>query len=296
MAKIIVTGASGFVGRHLVERLASLGWSILCITRPHSDISFLASLNKNISFLVWENDIKKMAEQIKRFSPIAAVHLASYFIASHTPNDIGDLVESNILFGMQLLEAMGMAGVKNIVNTGTSWENYDAESAEVRPVCLYAATKVSFEEVLKFYSYTQNFKCITLRLFDTYGPNDTRKKIIPILLKAYHDDVALEMSPGEQELEMVHVSDVVDAFIQAVNRLANEDSLQGFCEVYGVASGNPMTLRTIVSKLESYLNYKFDIKWGGRQYREREVMEVWKNYERLKGWSPKYVFPEGLIE
>ena len=127
------------------------------------------------------------------------------------------LVDSNVLVGTQVAEAMLRAGCRGIVNTGTSWQR-DARGA-YDPVCLYAATKQAFEDVLTYYVSAEGFAATTLRLYDTYGPDDPRPKLVNALAGALRSGTPLSLSPGEQLLDLVHIDDVTAAFAAAGRRL-----------------------------------------------------------------------------
>lgn len=117
---------------------------------------------------------------VENINPDIVIHIASLTSVTHDYSTIENLLRSNIEFPTKLLEAMEVAGVKKFINTGTTWQNYN--SADYEPVNLYAATKQAFEDILKYYIFAKGFSSITLRLFDTYGPNDTRKNLYHYLI------------------------------------------------------------------------------------------------------------------
>ena len=88
------------------------------------------------------------------------------------------------MFGAHILEAMALTSVSYFINTGTYWQHYGGSST-YSPSCFYAATKQSFQDILKYYTDSKLIKSITLKLFDTYGPNDSRAKIFTILSELF---------------------------------------------------------------------------------------------------------------
>jgi nucleoside-diphosphate-sugar epimerase len=225
-------------------------------------------------------------------NPAIIFHLASLFLSEHSAHDVDRLIISNVLFGAQLLEAMAIHGITNIVNTGTSWQHY--ENKAYSPVNLYAATKQAFEDILRFYVEAKGVKAITLKLFDTYGPNDTRPKLFHLLEKIARERMALAMSPGEQIIDLVHVSDVVSAFETASNRLMN--ALVDGHEQYAVSSDTPMSLQAVVRTFERVLGRRLAIEWSGRPYRAREVLTLWNRGKRLPGWAPAFSLEAGITD
>ncbi|GAH74036.1 unnamed protein product, partial [marine sediment metagenome] len=204
----LVTGATGFVGSHLVRRLIKDGWEAHIITRSSSSLAQLEDVCNKIIVHRHDGTTNSMINIVKGVKPEIVFHLASLFLAQHTSEDIERLVQSNLLFGVQLAEAMTLQGVTKLVNTGTSWQHFQNEP--YNPVCLYAATKQAFKDMLKFYVEASELKVITLKLFDTYGPDDPRPKLFTLLRKVADEQTELAMSPGEQLIDLVYIDDVIE--------------------------------------------------------------------------------------
>jgi len=222
--------------------------------------------------------------------PDIVFHLASRFLAEHQPGQVTELIDANVRLGAQILEAMAVNGSRRLVNAGTSWQHYG--SMAYRPACLYAAAKQAFEALLDFYVDAHDFRAITLKLFDTYGPGDLRPKLVALLRTAVATGKALDMSGGDQLIDLVYIDDVVEAFLKAGTRLLLDES--GAKEEYAVSSGNPITLRQVVATYAHVLGADLTVRWGARPYRAREVMVPWSTGEPLPGWSPKVPLEEGF--
>lgn len=288
--RALVTGATGFVGSHLVKHLLADGWSVHVICRPDSDLGQLSSVIERVTVHRFAGDIDSMRAIMRHSKPDAVFHLASLFLSEHQPQDVQRLIESNLLFGAQLAEAMSLEGVRCLVNTGTSWQHY--ENREYSPVNLYAATKQAYEDLLQYYVEARNLSVITLKLLDTYGPNDPRNKLIKLLLNAAHTHTQLSLSPGGQSIDLVHVEDVVRAYAQAATLQLSGASLEH--RSYGVSSGQPISLKALVAELELVHDVQIPVVWGGRAYRPREVMNPWQPATPLPGWKTRISLREGL--
>jgi nucleoside-diphosphate-sugar epimerase len=225
-------------------------------------------------------------------TPDTVFHLASLFLSEHKPTDIERLISSNLLFATQLAEAMVQAGVWQLVNTGTSWQYYDGSA--YNPVNLYAATKQAFEAILAYYVETTALRVITLKLYDTYGPGDRRQKLLHLLRRVAERQEPLAMSPGEQLIDLVHIDDVLHAYVIAAD-LLREGRVTAH-DSFAVSSGAPVRLRDLVELYEKLLMRKLPIEWGGRPYRNREVMMPWHTGRVLPGWIPQISFETGLGE
>lgn len=285
----LVTGGTGFIGAHLVKKLHELGWSVGVLARNPVKAELILPAGE-CNVYGYDGSYESLSRAITQSRPEAVFHLASHFVAEHSTADIESLLESNICLGTRLLEAMASAGVRYFVNTGTSWQHFHGNAYE--PVCLYAATKQAFEDILAFYCVTQRVKAVTLKLFDTYGPGDTRRKILPALRKAVRSGEILGMSPGEQLLDLVYIDDVVDAFVCAHELLERSDLANGAS--YAVTSGHAVSLRDLVELVQELTGGEPRVKWGVREYRAREVMKPWNEGEPVPGWAPRVGLREGL--
>lgn len=264
---ILVTGASGFVGSRLVERLEGMGAHVFPLSNSTNS-----------------NGIRRL---IRKTRPFIVYHLSTLFIAEHAPKDIPALIDSNITFGTELLEALKDTGAGYFVNAGTYWTHYEGKGYD--PVCLYAATKKAFEDIMVYYAHTSPIKMVTLELSDTYGPGDKRKKLMNILDKATRGKV--KMTPGLQSLDLIHINDAIDAFIKASGTLMRSKQKIGS---YAVRSGKPVRLRDLAQLYSKTSKKRLNIIWGGRAYRQREMMSPDSPTPVLPGWRPKISLAEGL--
>jgi nucleoside-diphosphate-sugar epimerase len=220
-------------------------------------------------------------------------HLASLVLPQHNESQIESLIESNILFGTQLAEAMNANGIRKLINTGTSWQHYQGKTYS--PVCLYAATKQAYETILTYYTEVHGLQVASLKLFDTYGPGDKRKKVIPLLIESMNTGSELMMSPGDQLMDLVYIDDIVSAYLHAARLVLNEDN-PGDVKEYAISSGNPISLKRLVDEICDISGRTINVKWGGRPYRPREVMIPWRTGNQLPGWQPAVSLREGLAK
>jgi len=288
--RALITGATGFVGSHLARRLVTDGWEAHILVRKTSTLDQIIDFSGKAAIHKHDGSMDNMMTIIKKARPDIVFHLASLFLAEHQPDDIDALIKSNILFGTQLVEAMVKNNAYHLINTGTSWQHYHNEA--YNPVCLYAATKEAFETLLKFYTETTALKVINLKLYDTYGPNDRREKLLSLLQKISKNQEPLNMSPGEQFLDLVYIDDVVSAFILASERIKEGMSVN--MEDFAVSSGKPIKLKKLVNIYQNITGKTLPIRWGGRLYRSREVMTPWSSGAALPGWQPLVNIETGI--
>jgi CDP-paratose synthetase len=263
---------------------------VFAVLRPESDTSFVKE-NK-IPYFIFENNIEEFVKFIKVNKIKGVIHLATLFIKDHKSEDIGALISSNVLFGCYVIEASVKAGATWFINTGTSWQHYNSE--DYCPANLYAATKQSFEDIARYYYETSNIIFLTIKLSETFGQNDTRPKILNLLSRIAKTNQTLKMSPGEQIIEITHIDNVVDFYIEVINTLDSENALSLNKKNLSPKATKRLTLKMLVHYFENELGQKLNIEWGGQPYRDREIMIPWDNPESLPGWEEKISIQEGI--
>ena len=266
MSRVLITGATGFIGAAVAKRFAADGWEVHGLMRGVHPETVLGAL---------------------RFDLV--VHCAGLFIAEHQHEDLPALIESNILCGTQVVDAMVRHNCHWLVNLSTSWEHYHNE--QYNPVNLYAATKAAFRDILEYYFRRYGLAIATVSLFDSYGPDDRRRKLIPALLDAERTGAELRLSPGEQLLHLVHVDDIAAAISQASIAMRSEPHHP---IEWAVPSRERMSLREIIDLFQAVRGCRLNARFGVRDYRIREMMIPWSGGIRVPGWEPLIPLRVGL--
>jgi nucleoside-diphosphate-sugar epimerase len=277
--RALVTGATGFVGTALVDRLLRDGWCVDALVRRAG-----AALPDGVTPHLIPDDIDDLMTLVTRVAPTHCFHLATSFRGVHTPADIEPMIDANIRFGTVFAEAAARVPGVRFVNTGTVWQHYDA--APYSPVSLYAAIKQAYADVLYFYAEVEGLEVRTLELTDTYGPGDRRAKLVPMLLRAATQGTPIEMTDGTQLIDLVHVDDAAGAL------LATADAPAG--RTYGARGEGAITLRELLDRFQRVTGLTVDVRWGARPTRPREMLRPWMTAEPPPGWSPTIGLDAGL--
>lgn len=286
---ILITGGTGFIGYNLAKYLVQDN-CVYCLVRKTSNLVNLQQLS-GVKFIYYTGNTLDLIAAINGIKFDLVYHLASLFIAEHKTEQIEDLIDSNIKFPLQLLEALSVTQQKiKLINTGTAWQNYD--NSDYNPTCLYAATKQSFEDIIKYYHEARELSCITLRLYDSYGPKDERKKLFWLLNNLKETGNILDMSPGEQKLNIVHIKDIVFAFEMAGEMLLADCNIIN--SIFGVYSDEEYSLQEVVKMFEKINQCNLNINWGKRDYRQRELMQPQYYYPLLPNWIASIKLYDGL--
>lgn len=286
MKPALVSGASGFLGKNLVRRLLDDGRPVVAVLRRDSDGAGLvgAALERHDGTTA---DLRRIVEKHR---PGSVFHLAALISGEQSTDEVEPLVRSNVLFGVQLAEACATAGAVKFVNVGTYFERRSG-SETYDPVSLYAATKRAFRDILEYYAIATPLRAATVTLYDTYGPGDRRPKLLNLLASHAASGEPILLSPGEQLLDMLHIDDVCAAMLRAEALLGEtgEPRAREWC----ASSGERVSLRSLVDIFKEATGLSPEVRFGGRPYREREVMTPWLG-EPVPGWKPGIPLKEGL--
>lgn len=282
MKRVLLTGATSYLGGRLAEALLEDGAAVYALVRGRR------RLPRGVRPLRYDGSMRSVAAAVERARPDTVFHLASVSLLSHAPADV-DLMEAAIFrLGTQLADASARAGACSFVLAGSYWQQRGP--ADPAPVCLYAAMKTALEDLLLYYSARTALKTASLRLFGIYGPGDARGRLIGQLVESARSGRTLDLSPGRQTLEMLYIDDAVSAFRHAGRMLERRAALSG--RAWAVGSGERTTLRGLVRAFSAQVG-PVKVRWGGRPYRPGDVMIPWDG-PRLPGWRPKVKLDEGL--
>lgn len=290
MGTYLLTGATGFIGSNLVKQLLSLNHEVHLIVRPTSSYQYLQDMINHVQVFIYDGNVKYLIDYFKKVKPEVTIHLASLFLSDHNEDNLNQLLNSNIVFGTEILEAMKQSGCKKIINTGTYWQHYNNEL--YNPVCLYAATKQAFSDLIYYYCQAYDMQSITLELFDTFGLGDERGKILNLFKKHLGKTTSLSVSPGEQLMDLVYIDDIVGAYLRTIKLFEENEAL--IFETYSISSGERYTLKELVKMIDTLTKQPLVLQWGGRSYRYREILTPYSQGKSLPGWTPKVTVLEGL--
>ena len=282
---IIITGGTGFIGRNLINKIR-LSHNVFLLLHKSTCAEYADLPAVNIG-----DGIDSLSSFMSENRIDGIVHLASLYLTTHKSYQVKGLIDSNVYLGTEILEAATSAHVKWFLNVGTIWQNYKTIVDEYNPVNLYAATKQAFIDVAKYYVDAYGIRFCTLKLCDTYGPCDTRNKIINLFRTYAESGELLKMSPGNQKLDLLYISDVVSGFENLIGMLSSDEHI---LSEYVLSSGRLLTIREIATIFETVTKSKLNIEWGGRPYRDREVMTPWQG-NVLSNWQPLVNLEEGIL-
>lgn len=270
--KVGVTGASGFIGRHLVTALEKL---------------------KSVDFACFDGDllnitdVEKYLENNPNISQI--IHLAGSFAG-----DFNTLVASNVVTTNNLLEVATKNKVNKIIfaSTGAVYgeplNNKSKEDDPLNPVTEYGLTKMFAEETIKYYARNREIKYIILRFPNVYGPRNN-KGVIYSFTKAIRETGTIEvLGDGNQERNFLYVADAVDSLTKTLDYNSCND-------IINIATPELYSLNDLISAIRMFVpvfttTYKTKDQTNALKTLSLDISKV----GRVLGWTPEVSLIEGL--
>ncbi len=295
--RVLVTGAEGFIGSHLVKRLLQEGAAVHALVKKGSSLWRLQECLSRLTLL--EADIADPASlqsSIPPLKPQFVFHLAALVDVSRSWELIAPLVQANLMGTINLLSAVRGEWLEAFIQTGSSEEYGDApspiaESQRESPISPYSFSKAAATHFCQMAARTFDLPVTVARLFPVYGPFQEGAMFIPSAIRELVTNREFSMSPGEQEREFTYVDDVVEAYL----RLAHCPGARG--EVINVGSGIPHKVKEVIDLIHACIDGDTRVEVGALPYRRGEGMQCYCDNRKLKqltGWEPLVSLPEGL--
>ena len=294
--RILITGASGFIGSHVVSRIREDNTIAVIMLNDEHSKRIKGSLNGIVRYNVDLSDTKGVMRVVNDFKPDVILHLASIYAVNHKSEQIAPLIKVNILGITNLLEAAVASKVKSFVNTSTCFV-YDKstrkikEEARLKPLNLYALTKIGTEQLCKLYADNYGLSCLTLRIFPPYGPNDNKRRLVPYVVENCLLNSEIKLTSGVQKWDFIYVGDIVDAYVLALKKKFKQH------EIINIGSGIATKVKDVVNLIHKYTNSKSKLLFGSIPHRGNELWYCCadlKKAKRVLGWYPKTDLANGI--
>ena len=271
--KILVTGAAGFVGKNLVQKLLEEGHEVISFDNRKCNIGTEVILGDISSF-----DFKQILEGVD-----TVFHLASLLGTTELFHRIVEAERVNVLGTLNLLEAMRKKNVKKIVFTSKPniWKHNP-----------YTITKQTCENYLKMYQHIYGFQSIITRPFNIYGPEEKLveyRKAVPYFVIAALRNEELEIfGDGEQTIDAIYVDDAVEALIRSSKITPNE--------IVEIGTSKSLKVTDLAERILNLTNTSSSIVYIPMRRGEDNKIEIRANgnMSQLIDFSPKVNLDEGL--
>lgn len=285
--KVLISGATGFLGSHLLRKLLNEKFDVVVLKRSFSNTSKIDEL---IPFIKTYNINEIDIEQIFIENKIEVIiHTATSYGRKNELSS--DIVNSNLLFPIQLLQSGLANGTKYFFNTDTF---FSTNIGLPKGLAEYVISKKAFIQFAKSMILGTNLFFVNLPLEQMYGPGDDSRKFVPYLINEFNQNKSyLDLTSGEQKRDLIYVSDVVDGYTTILNNL---DQLENQFSNFPIGSGSSIEIRELVNLIKKFCNATTELRFGAIPQRQNEIMDSVADISFLSkfGWNPKYSLEEGL--
>ncbi|MDX2017003.1 MAG: NAD(P)-dependent oxidoreductase [Planctomycetota bacterium] len=293
--RVLVTGATGFIGSALARELVATGHEVAALVRPSSKRFWrLAPVRDRLRLI--EGDLASPPEaEIRSFAPEGVAHLAWAGVANRDRNDPAQV--RNIAQASALFSLVADAGCSVFVGLGSQAEygpcsGAISPNAPTRPTTLYGTCKLAAGQILAQLAthHPRAPRTAWLRLFSSYGPGDETYWMIPgLILQLLRREVP-PLTLGEQRWDYIHVDDAA----RAIAAVLVAPRASG---VFNLGSGSAPRLRETIETVRDMIDPSLALGFGQVPYRPDQVMHLEADISRLRdlaGWSPRTPLREGL--
>ncbi|MDR0682116.1 MAG: NAD(P)-dependent oxidoreductase [Dysgonamonadaceae bacterium] len=289
--KIIITGATGFVGKTMIPFLYEKGINELCLLIRNTEKAQSLFGNLSINYINVQN--QDWREKVIEYDPDIVIHLATLFNTHNDAENAAKIIQSNLLFSTLLLEAISHTKCTCFINIGTFTE-FLYGAGEYFANNLYSATKTALRPIIQFYQTQSSWKWINIVVYSPYGRKNQQKKVLDFMIDAMDSVTPVNFTKGEQILDFIHVDDIADFFYTLLNNLFVFKDL--YTQLH-LGTGKGHSLREAGNLMEEVFHKKINAYWGGLPYRQNETMyaiaPIAKNLELLN-WRAKISLQQGL--
>ena len=293
MKRVLLTGASGFVGRHCLHGLVIKGYEVHAVASPrHTLPAALRGVHWHQADLLDRGRISDLLAEVR---PTHLLHCAWYAV----PGKYWTARENFrwVGAGLHLLEAFADQGGQRVVGVGScaEYEWCDGHCSEIsttlNPATTYGVCKHAFQLLLTAFGKHASLSAAWARLFFLYGPHEPADRLVASVIQSILQEQPALCTHGRQIRDFLYVQDAADALIA----LLDSDVLG----TVNIASGEPVAVFEVVQEIADQLGRPSLLQLGALPASENEPPALVADVTRLRDevcWSPQYALPRGLAE
>ena len=284
---ILLTGATGFLGSHLLKKLLDENYDVVILKRTFSNTWRIKNVINDVK--VYNLDEIISFEIPFKENPIdTVIHTATNY--GRKGEKIIDVIKTNLYFPLNLLETATFFNTATFLNTDTF---FNTDILQYNYLNHYTLSKKHFVDWGKCFANAKEIQFLNLKLEHVYGPLDNENKFLPWVIKQLMNNVSeIKLTEGKQKRDFIYIDDVVNAFSTI---LGSSKIFDTFHEIQ-IGTGCSTSIKELVTLLKQLLNANTELNFGSLNYRSGEIMESKAANSALKkiGWKPLYDLETGL--
>ena len=283
---ILITGSTGFIGSNITNNL--LLKKKVCIydilRSKNKRNKKIKAYKKNKNYIpIFYKKFSELERKLKKIKIDIVINCATYYTGKNNVKDIENLVQTNIIFCSIILEILKKK-IKKFINFGSMMEY--SKGNNFSPKNFYAITKYSFQKIGEFYKlHNKNIKFYNLKLYETYGENDVRKKIIPTIIKRYTQNKKVKIVSKNLKMNFVHIDSLVKAIYMIIfNKIKGGE--------YGVKNNKFIKIQKLINSLNKKLKKKIKTQYLSL----KNITNSNKKLKNLPYWNDKINLEDFLLK
>ncbi|MBI5603283.1 MAG: NAD(P)-dependent oxidoreductase [Deltaproteobacteria bacterium] len=296
-AKVLVTGANGFLGAHLVQKLLKKGYQVLAAHRPDSSLQRLKPFLNEVEQVELElNENPSIKNVFNRNRPEIVIHCAAYGV-NYSDQDIKKALSVNVSGTLELIKAASHFNISRFLHIGSCFEYGDKkfpvkESDLLEPTGIYGATKASATLLAMTLSRQLSVPLAIIRPFGLWGPMEEEHRLVPLVIKYCLSNQPLPLTGGKQIRDYLYVEDAASMIIALV-----EGSGFPSYEIVNLGTGIPVTLKAFILTIAGLFQKEHLMGFGRIPYRPTEMWYLVADttkWQRLIGEYKRTTIAEGI--
>ena len=296
--KVLVTGATGFIGSHLVPRLVEQGYDVYTLERYVTG-RYVLGQRREIKTVF--GDLREhfaVRRIIREVQPDIVIHLAAISPVAYSYDHPHEVIETNFLATVNLAESClrEVPHFKQFLFASTS-ETYGngpspkTEETPQNPNSPYAVSKLACEKYLLYMHDAYDFPVTILRNFNTYGRKDNTHFVVERIIVQMLQGGVVKLGDPTPVRDFEYVEDHVSSYLTCL------DNPKAIGEVFNFCTGRGVSIKQLAELIAELTDFKGEIVWNAIPARPLDIKELVGDYSKAKrilGWYPKFSLEEGL--
>ena len=249
--KILITGSTGFIGSHIKEYLLKKNYLVIDILRKKNKKK-IKKIYKNYKPIFY-NNIYDLEKKIKKIQYNIIINCATFYSKNYDCKTVLELIKTNILFSTLIIIG-NQKNLKKIINFDTMMQHSIDEN--FNPMNVYAITKFAHKNISKFIiSKNKNIKFYNFKLYETFGLNDKRNKLIPSIIKNYKKNKFTNIVSNNLEMNFTDINNI----IQIIEKILNKNLYTP--KEYILKNYKSVNIRELINECNQKLKKKIKVKY-----------------------------------
>jgi len=298
MEKVLITGGAGFIGANFVYRFLEAGYDVNLIEKRESNIWRLKNIKDKIKInYIHLKDYNKLEKFILELKPQIILHLAAFGTYPRRQQELKEIIETNFVGTVNLVNACSKIKFKCFINAGSSSE-YGRKDKPMRETDLlepdnpYGVTKAAAAMYCRYMAKSLGLPIVTMRPFAVYGYFEEKERLIPTIIKSCLTNTELELSSPNSVRDFIFIEDVIEAYLLVIK---NIQKIKG--EIFNLGTGKQSTIAQVVKMIKKITQSSANPQYGkvkpGQQEPKNWVADTSK-IKQFLNWQPRYDLKEGL--